>query len=492
MAPALVLAPLLAAAYLAFPDMDDTYLLLLLKERGALAVAAAHRDRPLVGHLLQGLAVILKPKFWTGSLFLHALLWICLAWQTMALTRRIFPELWPLGGLAACLALSPVVVQTQSSFVTVSLIGLLSVVVAYAAFFLLWDGVRRSTTNLVLGSVLLGVDALFSEYAVAAGLSIAVLLAGASRLTDERISLRRRCLASASVLACIAAGYSVLLLLSAGARLNVDPRLPLRTPELLQRFPVALPMRLWEVVVGGYARALVLAQPDLDSKSSLLALAYGGLVATVVVASSRRAPPLGEHAKRSMGILFIALTAGLIPVTLMRHVSFTPFPSRFHLPILPIAVLLTMSLGYVVVRDRYVAVVIGLLAWLTGVTSFRYSWNTVQRLRTLRMAEVSLRDRVTSAPGLTLVALSGDEWCLSAYACTSKVTATWSAATARRIWIYPASESAEALGDRLQCRPLHQHSVRGRGYSREGAVSQILWLDVPQGTLEPYCVRPSR
>jgi hypothetical protein len=43
-------------AVAAFPEMDDTYLLLLLKEHGAGAIIPGHPDRPIVAALWYGLA----------------------------------------------------------------------------------------------------------------------------------------------------------------------------------------------------------------------------------------------------------------------------------------------------------------------------------------------------------------------------------------------------------------------------------------------------
>ena len=61
---AAVVGVLTLGAVKAFPQMDDAYLLLLLKERGAAAIRAAHPDRPLVGTLWQALAVVSGSAFW--------------------------------------------------------------------------------------------------------------------------------------------------------------------------------------------------------------------------------------------------------------------------------------------------------------------------------------------------------------------------------------------------------------------------------------------
>src|SRR5262245_14325255 len=65
-----VLAPLAvclvftAGAVASFPELDDGYVLLMLKELDLRSLVNAHPDRPLVGWLWYGLAVTAGPNFW--------------------------------------------------------------------------------------------------------------------------------------------------------------------------------------------------------------------------------------------------------------------------------------------------------------------------------------------------------------------------------------------------------------------------------------------
>src|SRR5690242_5914803 len=105
------LLPLIVVAAAVWPDLEDTYLFLLLKEYGVSRIAAAHTDRPLIGLLWESLARLCGRWFWETSLVLHAIVWLGLGAVAVALWRSLFPDWSRFGPLVGCLIVAPIVVQ---------------------------------------------------------------------------------------------------------------------------------------------------------------------------------------------------------------------------------------------------------------------------------------------------------------------------------------------------------------------------------------------
>src|SRR5258705_3499675 len=255
---ALLCATFTVGAVAAFPEFDDGYLMLILKERGVSAILSAHPDRPLVGWIWQVLATVFGSHLWAFGFLSHVALWTVLGIQASLLWNRMFPELMRYGGVIGCLTVAPIVVQVQLSTVTITLLGLLSAVLGYGAILLIFTFIgKASRSAFVLGLMLLSGGILVSEYAVPVTAVALILFLRMYLYDDNRETKARALKASIAVLgvaflACLA----FLIVQRTRARVEVSAEIPLHNPRLILSYPLAFVTQLWRVTFGVYGRTM--------------------------------------------------------------------------------------------------------------------------------------------------------------------------------------------------------------------------------------------
>ena len=490
----LVVGAFSLAAVRAFPQMDDAYLLLLLKEQGAASIAAAHPDRPLVGALWQAMASALGPAFWPAGFVSHFILWLTLGVVTCRLWRRVFPQWAAYAPVAGALSVAPILVRTQLSTVTITLLGVLSVVAAYgalAAVFRFLGG--RRPAFLVLAAALVLAAGVLSEYGVVAAVAAAVLLYGLPVAgSDRRVA---RAAAAALVVLSVAAYLGYIAVGDFSRRPLVDPRQRLGAAHLLLAAPFNVLTRFWDATFGELARSVGNFDPQWSSKSSLAALAAGGLMAAALLLAIRWGAVEGANedepsGRRSLAAFAGALGAGLVPVALMRPVYRSPFASRFYLPILPVAASLTVGLVLTVLRPRFRPHAVALMGLLIGLAVFQESARAIRTRQAMAVTGALLKPLVLSASGSLLFAVSDDALCHTAQVCTGAITADWPPELTRRVWIEKPTEAFTSLGSRASCGPLAVVGLAERGFRRSDFDPNPRWIELAAGksSIEPYCV----
>jgi len=489
-----VVAALTIGAAKSFPQMDDAYLLLLIKERGVGAIREAHPDRPLVGALWQRLASGTGASFWRTGLLAHLALWFGVGAVTGQLWRRLFPEFARFAAAASVLAVAPVVVRTQLSTVTLSLLDLLSMLPVWVAALCAWSFAVSGRRSSLAAAVLLAAGgSVLSEYGAVAGVCAAVLIAIAAP-GDAR---RARGI-GLGLLAAGVAGYAVYARVGNFAgRPLVEPGRQLSRPSLLPRMVFNVVTRFWDTVVGDLFRAASAVDLEWQTKSSLLAVGAGVVLGFLLWRLTRRSSEVASESlplrMRSAAALAAALAAGLLPIAFMRPVFRSDFASRFEIPVLPVASNLTVAFLLWVARDRARPLVAGFVGLVVGASVVHAAADAVRQRRTMAAAGAALEPIARSRSGLTLAVVAGDEnLCYTAQVCTGMVTRDWDAALGRKIWVETAAEAARTLGPRTGCRPAEPVGLAERGFSRGPTDGPPVWVEVhdSRAFLQPYCIGP--
>jgi hypothetical protein len=487
---AVLSSTLATVAFLCFPQDADGYLLLLLKEAGPQGVLAGHADRPLAAHVWALLARGLGDAFWPTAFVLHLAIWIALGAQTAAVWRHFFPDRDRYAILVGCLAVCPVVVRIQLSVVTVTLLGLSSTVLVYAGLLLSLRYIGRAGwASCLAGWSAAGVGVLLSEYGVAAA-APAVILLGLRWSSEADLDKRRRAVrAGAGFVAAVAVCYLVYQATrDTSLHPELDPLLPLRQPAPLLGYVFRLLTRLWHVLVGAYASAAGALSAEWDSKSSILSVAYACGTAAILILASRGDRSAEFSARRRGLFFFAALVAGLAPVVLMRNASVNPYASRFYIPVMPVAVSLTVLGTLTATRQGFRRGAVGLLGLIAGSSIISDSAGTYRGHRLLAEVGAALESQVNRSEALTVAVLSTDEFCFRDVLCTAAISARWPPEVSRKLWVYDPSAGRAQLGPRRAANPPRELRLDFRGIVRDGPVEQVLWIEIEGDKfwIEPY------
>ena len=486
---AAVVGILTLGAVKAFPQMDDAYLLLLLKERGAGAIRAAHPDRPLVAALWQGLAAATGSSFWRAGFLGHFVLWCAVGLVTGAIWRRLFPGAARFAVLASVLAVAPIIVRTQLSTVTVSLLCVLSVVPVWIGALSAWNfAVSGRAGRLAAALALAAGGAILSEYGAVAAVSGAALLAVAAPGSARRARAAAGALAG-TALACYAA---YLRMGNFAARPLVDPGKQLSRASLPVRASLTLATRFWDAAIGDLLRAASAVQVEWQTKTSLVAIAFGAGLGALFWRACRRSPSPVETAfpRRGVAALAVSLAAGLLPISLMRPVFRSDFASRFEIAVLPVAASLTVAVVMSVARARILPVVAAFLGLVVGAAVVQSVAGAVRQRRAMDSVAAALEPLVPADGGVTVAVLAANELCHSSQVCTGMVTRSWSADRGRKAWIETREDAAATIGGRTVCAAAAPAGLAERGFERGAPSGEPLWIEVRDGraTVEPYCV----
>ena len=484
---------LLVAAIFAFPEMEDGYLLLALKEQGPGALLHAHLQGPLTGWLLRGLAQVSGVYFWPIAIVLNSLLWIIYGIVSCSLWVRLFPNESGYAPLIACLTIAPVVLEIQTTTVGVAP-GLLGAILGYSSLLLILRCLRGGSIWLCrLGLFLVPVSILLSVDAAAVALVSLVLIRNEPAIKSDvpKTRLARRVVFAIAGLATL----SLLLYLLLSSR-SVDPSRASHTVSgfaLFASVPPAVITQAWHATIGAYGALLANLSLSWNAIPGLLLAALFTWILTSRITEAGSTTPTALVKPQR---LIVALLAGLTFLA-FRHTSpaLAAFPreaesdSQFLLPVMPVAAMLTALMLVSVVRLRVRPFVLTILALLIGFTLFNFSWNGLRRQQMLSSIGEAAKPYVKAADANVLSVLSTEDLCFADYSCTAKATSHWSGDLSKRFWLYKQSEALSFLGSRRECKSNSQVAA-GNPVLRTGPISRLLWIQVSGNTfnIEPYCL----
>jgi hypothetical protein len=492
----LLSVPLAFGAFRAFPLYDDGWVLLRTKEAGAAALFQGIPDRPLLGHLFSFFVGIVSASP-VSLVLLSGLIWAVFALEAGFLWRRLFPDLGCYACLVSCLTLAPIVVQVQLCTVMIALPCVLPAALAYGAL-LLWlrylDGVGAGLLSLCCAAGLTISGILVSEYAVAASLAgLAILVESAVARSGEE---RKRALTTVvfSVLATTVAYVAYRRLSSLAYRADVNPLLAAENAtHKVAGVVLDLITGVWHSVIGGYGPALHSVALYWDSPSTILGVSFGLVIALVLglcCGTPRLAASMESevHGWKRVCVLSAAVAAGLAPVALMgRSTTLTEFGSRFLIPALPVATVLTVLLVVTLFRKRYVWIPITVLGLVCGNAAVVAANTAAHRHRLVTSIGNALQPYASMDSDYTVAisSMSGMD-----YELTAKATKDWPAALGKKLWIYDYDAGLAVFGPRTDCNPRAELHKSLRLLERNGPISRLLWLETRGEKLisvEPYC-----
>ena len=491
-------------AFLSFPLYDDGWLTLVVRESGPHFLTQHMGDRPVFGLLLEQIA-----NFGAANKFvfvlINAIIWLGFAVESGLLFRKLFPELKDYSIVVSCITLAPIVLQTQLSTVLVSIAANLPIVLGYSAILVL---IRYSKTErpnrlslLAIASALAGSAAVFSEYGVATNLVGSSILIGVALTSSaSAYEMRRRLLISAAWLFTLTVAAYLLFVNMAdfSTRPDVAPmHMVYRGLSKWLEIPFDVIAGTWHAVIGAYAAAIGNVTVAWDSKSTIVAIAFGLLISILLchgVKNRRDEVPAKDRPKRlffRIALLFPAIVIGLLPFSVMgRPTTLLEYGSRFRIPITPVAAAITVALALNLVRRKFRWVPVAIFGFIIGFASWTFTYIAIQQSRAIATLESSLKPYVAQADGYTVAVVPFNRF---ESELTANIASTWSVELEKRFWVVSEDPARIQFGDRSNCRPISAIDVQVRGLTRAGKLGKLLWVEAHPGkpvSVEPYC-RPA-
>ena len=506
--PVVVLAAI--AVWFVFPVADDAWLTLLIKEAGHDAIRPVLQHRPVFAAILSLMSTSI-PAYLSSGLVLNVLIWLLMALETASLWKWLNPANPEYGAAAGLLAVSPVITLTQLTTYTVTVPINVTIVLGYAAFFMLAAPERYSlgAFRMRLGCAMAAIAfaTVLSEYAFAtAAIACVFFLYKWSDVTWPR---RGRHIAS---IAAISGGW---LVGTAVFRLTADlSTIPGNTyggtVEILanqwKEILFLIVNAFWRSLFGAIFTAGSAVRFTWFEKSTLASVAFGGLYAVTlcllvrVPRSQRSAAAVVRSDWLRWCWYFAALGAGLLPVVLRspsvgtvgadRHIE--DFGTRMYLTAAPLAACISITIFTRLTRQRYHWVVLGMVGFICGHAAFLHAWSIYSDRRSIDAIGSLVNAYIDTVPGLTVVVTS--EYLGRDYEVTYWATKGWPRDRSRKAWFVWEGKLENRLGhpaDRTgNCARITDLHIEVTGIHRTGSISQILYVD---GTgagpaVEPYCV----
>jgi hypothetical protein len=472
----MILAVLGLGMWLSFPNWDDAWLSLLVKEHGLGAVIDAVPDRPLAAHLMKlGMSVGLIPM-----IVISLLLWLALGILSKHLLSIFFPTLSGLWPLCLILTISPVLVQTHMFVFNGTLTALLSVVLAYTGMLgiMRFSKADEERPYLLFSALLLFVvGILISEYAVPCAIATFVALFCCSSSDELRI---RRIKTSALLLLCTFLSYAFIALRS---RQDTSPTFAFdNLHKVLMNLPFTLVGSVWEASLGSFFEGLAsINQISLQNRPSFIGMALACAIAALLIAASQNgnAPTL-----RSIACVSLCVLAAILPVAMMARIPYPGGATRYLLPVVPLSSILIVGIlsKAFVEKSRILGSVLVALA-CSGAT-ISYVYREVQTQRTLSSYSEKLKQVALQNDGLIVAIVPVDA---ADYALTGSITKAWPVNLSERFWAVSANRARTTVGGR-DC--ISQNFSRNvRLVSRNGQPSRLLEV-LDDGSLVDYCKRP--
>lgn len=496
----LLLFPIALGARWSYPTWDDGLFHFQLHEVGAQVFQAVQgRDRPLLGWLLTFLAQ--RGIIWPVAIALHAITWFGTGLITARYWYKFFPGVRALGTVVGCLAMAPLVLQTQLILVYPIFTAHLGTVVCFAVCLLSTRTPGRPLTHVaivVLSALLVLGACLISEYSVMATLLAAAALALAPEPAASPAHARRRRLPLLILAGTALLAYAIYhMAASAAARPEVRPEIQLTSRGFrpFLELPVRLPFAVWTGAMGelfnGFGEVLVYS-------GSLWGLAYGavfaGLAYVVLGPSMRRylrseeKPPLSW---RSVLALLVSVAVGQVPMILMSSSPQRNIASRGWFPFFPLVACLTGALLYTLMRRRF-HLVVSLACMFLGAYLCANAAASARSIRTATDELAPVIREHMSPTGLT-VALFLDypanpfvgSPIARPYELTARLTRDWPEEDRKRFWAAAYNwPPLENFVSRLPaaCGAIAAIDADVGGWVRKGPVARLVWVSrTPNG-----------
>jgi hypothetical protein len=481
----LTAAAIVLGAWSGWPVYNDSYFVGLIRELGVDSILPMHVDRPLYGVLMESLARAFGQT--RGPYIAIALgSWTVLAWQTIRLWGRLYPEAPALGSLAALLIVSPILVETQYTTVTLIIPVNLPVSLCLAGLLVALRPPPERLRFLVLSAALAAAAAAVSEYGVATMAASAALL-----------FVLRRFRSAAFLIVGGAAGYLVFRILSDESAVEwVDPSV--QVPKVLND-PVHAAANwitgVFHALIGAWLSAIGTIRLDAESRSTWLAVALG-LFAAVVVARAVRGLSVSagvENPGRRLWALAAAVATGILLVVLAARAPAMPsILSRVRTPVLPFAAIALVAVVWRVFAIRYRTPAFAFLAFLATYRVVDGAFEARRQQQTLESVGEELRPLVEDSPGITVAVLP---WLSDRNDLPHRVTFRWSDAEVKRAWVLFPDQAEDLFGPRVACHDTARialpRQLDNRSPERLGAVSHLVWVPLEDdfvGDPEPYCI----
>jgi hypothetical protein len=519
LAMALICVPLTIGAMWAFPIWDDAWFWLLLEENGTDIIATTWVDRPVMG-IVWSLLATSEHAFWHASFVAQALLWPTLGLISALLWAYLFPHLRQYAMVVGCVTVAPIVSKVQMVTANIALAHLPSVVLSYGAFLLLLrfvmaDG-RFGRAALGLSLPMLGFGILFTEFALPVVIVMVIFFWSAARRAPDAETRARayRAIFFSTLIA--GAAYAIFFIIAdftvRGGVVSPFYVLTLGRAQLALS-PLRLVEGIWRSVVGAFVNSM--GEVALNTKSGVMAAAYGALVAGLLFYGCRNAQHVAKSpsrniiSKRDVLPPAVALVAGLVPTVAMARIPWNPadgMSSRFELPLLPITAALIVLVSLSLVRQRLWAVPILLFGFVAGNATFTEVWSAISERQQMAAVGAALQAHVAPKDGYTVAAVALPERSLGPrrpYELVVRLAATWPQELRRKFWafrfgggppMYQVGQEAEANlgGSRGDCKPPREFKWGVRHVWREGPLDQLIWVR-PQTdgsiSVEPYCIK---
>jgi hypothetical protein len=500
----LICVPLTIGTVWAFPVYDDAWFWLLLREQGVDAIRPSLADRPIWANLLLFLARA-PNTFWFIALAAQAVLWPMLGLLAALLWQRLFPDLRRFAFVVACLTIAPLFSKIQLMTGAQFVLGpLLSVVLAYGAlllllFFLESEG-QPKVVILALSLMLLACAVLLTEYAIPVAIS-GLVLAGAHIRWVRGRGIPVRILTALGLWLVVTCLIYVLYVIIADhtIRANVSPLYALTLGRTHLRMPVRILASLWQLFFGSVAAAMVIT--PFSTQLNIAATLYAAIVAGLLVYGSRSAKKgsviPNTIIDRSVFVLLAALIMGGLPIMLMgRRPWDLGVDSRFGVPLLPLAAVLTIRVAIGVVQRRYWWMPVLLYSFVAGHVVVTDTWVAVQERRLFNDLGAVVAPYVVGQQGYTVVVVDLPDRPLGRrrpWELTARLTADWPESTSSHVWAYPPGQAYDLFGPRFACKLPTLIDTTTRMVNRKGPLSQVVWLSIDPDqniSIEQYCTLP--
>jgi hypothetical protein len=278
-------------------------------------------------------------------------------------------------------------------------------------------------------------------------------------------------------------------------RPDVAPEVVLRRgPSKWIEVPFDVFAGAWHALIGAYAAALGKVTLAWDSKSTLIGVLSGLLLAILLcfgIQDLRRKRASEDRPARfatRLAVLFPPILIGLLPFSLMgRPTTLLEFGSRFRIPIMPLAAVMTIGFMLYILRPSARWIAVAVFGFIIGYTSWISSYTSIEQARAIGVIQGALKPYVAQSDGYTVAVVPFKRFETEL---TANISSTWPVDLEKRLWVVSVDPALLQFGNRRDCRPSNVLSVQVRGLKRAGKLDQILWVEAPSGkpvSIEPYC-----
>lgn len=497
---AVLAAVLTLVAAVTRPVWDDGWLELLQSSGGN--IWENMLERPLRGLVWASLDS--HGLLWSSTYVIHSAGWFCMGLVTELLWLRLFPRLRCLALAAGCLAMAPVLCETQFILITTTLDYLPSILIVYVAFLsFFFAGLTKRGPNWKRGLSAVTVALIFpacliSEYPVPAVCACGVL--GWLCTTRMDLARRKRILGICVFFAVGLLGYSLFWSLTdASIRPNVRPEKALLGSSLGYRAKVAaarLPSAVWRISFGKLLEETgrVKLQPSWRGVG-VVGVGLVSAIALTLASRRKRTEGGGEEdpgapSWRDAWPLLLALSVGVAPVVLLRGNVDHGVATRFWLPVLPVAACLTTFILFKLLSQWRAWTVIALVGFMVGYSLAAKARLEVETVMDVRKWGKEVRKHL-STKGITVCVFLADDsasrLAAADYELTARLTESWPQEDRNRFWafssVHEMKDSCDIVWPGSSRYPEIHRSVRG--VVRAGPVSKFIWVLVrDKGLLE--------